>query len=96
MTTYTINLTPAEDLALSYVSLSQQTWIENSVQERCRIAIDEITSITVQKCLENNIQIPGSKNAMVELAFEQGWVKTAHARNEEAAAEITKMTGSQG
>jgi hypothetical protein len=95
MTTYKINLTPVEDLALSYVSLSQQAWIENSVQERCRIAVDEIVSITIQKCLDNDIQIPGSKNAMVELAFDQGWVKTAYARDKEADAEITNLTGPQ-
>jgi hypothetical protein len=54
--------------------------------ERCRIAIDEIVAITVQKCLETNTQIPGSKDEMVELAFAQGWVKTAAQRNAEYEA----------
>lgn len=73
---YQITLTAAEDQALSYVALSQQEWIDNAVHERCRIAIDEIVAITVQKCLETNIQIPGSKDEMVALAFEKGWVST--------------------
>jgi hypothetical protein len=71
---YKINLSTAEDLALSHVTLSQQDWIDNAVHERCRIAIDDIVKICVEKCLENTIQIPGSKDAMVELAFEKGWV----------------------
>jgi hypothetical protein len=84
---YSITLTPAEDAALSYAAFSQDDWIQNAVHERCRIAIEEIVQITVQKCLETNTSIPGSKDAMVELAFAQGWVKTAAQRQAEAEAE---------
>ena len=86
MSNYTITLSAAEDAALSAVALSQNDWIQNAVHERCRIAIEEIVGITVQKCLETNTSIPGSKDAMVELAFEQGWVKTAAERQAEAEA----------
>lgn len=85
---YTITLTQAQDKALSYVAASQQEWLENAALDRCRIAIDEIVKICVDKCLENSIQIPGSKDDMVLLAFEQGWVKTAEQRNTERAAEF--------
>lgn len=74
---YTVTLTVAEDKAFSYIAASQQDWIDNAVHERCRLAIDEIVQLTVQKCLENNIQIPGSKDEMVELAFDQGWIVAA-------------------
>lgn len=87
MTQYTIILTNAEDKALSYASVSQDEWIQNVVHNRCRIAIDEIVAITVQKCLETGTQIPGSKDEMVDLAFAQGWVKTAAQRQAEAEAE---------
>ena len=80
---YTVTLTVAEDKAFSYIAASQQDWIDNAVHERCRLAIDEIVQLTVQKCLENNIQIPGSKDEMVELAFDQGWIKSAADRNAE-------------
>ena len=80
MTTYTVTLTDAENSALAYEALGQQEWINNVVHDRCRIAIDAIVAITVQKCLDTNTQIPGSKDAMVELAFAQGWVKTAAER----------------
>lgn len=84
---YQITLTAAEDAALAYAALSQQDWIDNAVHERCRIAIDEIVGITVQKCLETGTQIPGSKDEMVALAFNQGWVKTAAQRQAQAEAE---------
>jgi hypothetical protein len=83
---YTITLSDAQNKALAHVALSPQDWIENMVFERCRIAIEEIVAITVQKCLETNTQIPGSKDEMVELAFAQGWVKTAAQRNAEYEA----------
>lgn len=82
---YTIELTQAEDAALSYVAMSQDDWIQNVVHERCRIAIEEIVALTVQKCLETNTQIPGSKEEMVALAFSSGWIKSAAQRQLEQA-----------
>lgn len=90
---YTITLTAAEDKALSYAAFSQQDWIDNAVHERCRIAIDEIVQVTVAKCLETGTQIPGSKDEMVDLAFAQGWVKTAADRQAEAEAAAQAMQG---
>jgi hypothetical protein len=87
MTTYTIILSAAEDAALSHVALSQDDWIKNAVHERCRIAIEEIVGITVQKCLETDNQNPGSIDEMVGLAFAEGWIKTAAQRQAEAEAE---------
>jgi hypothetical protein len=81
---YIVILTEAEDKALSYIALSQQDWIDNAVHERCRVAIDEIVKICVEKCLETNTQIPGSKDDMVLLAFENGWVKTGVEQNNES------------
>ena len=83
MTTYTINYSEAENLAMSYIALSVDDWVQNACHERARIAIEEIVQITVQKCLENNVQIPGSKDEMVVLAFNQGWVEAAEDRNNE-------------
>jgi hypothetical protein len=77
MAIYTINYTNAENLAMSYVAADVNDWIQNAAHERARIAIEEIVKICVEKCLETNTQIPGSKDAMVELAFEQGWVIAA-------------------
>lgn len=88
MATYNVVYTEAEDLAMQYVAASVDEWIQNAAHERARIAIDEIVQVTVAKCLETNIQIPGSKEDMVLLAYEKGWIKTAAQRNEEAAAPL--------
>lgn len=95
MTQYNITLTPAEDAALSFVAVSQDDWIQNAAHERCRIAIDDIVAITVQKCLETGTQIPGSKDEMVTLAFAQGWVKTAAERQAEAEAEAAARAAAE-
>lgn len=93
MTQYSVNLSSAQDKALSSVATVQQEWITAVVHERCRIAIEEIVQVCIAKCLETNAQIPGSKDAMVELAFEQGWVKTAAQRQAEFEAAAAAAAG---
>lgn len=92
---YTIKLSSAENQALSYATISQQEWIDNAVHERARIAIEEIVKITVEKCLQTNTTIPGSKDEMVSLAFEKNWVKTAAERNAEIEAEQAAVSSAQ-
>lgn len=84
MILYEIKLTEAEDKALSSICFSQQEWMDNAVKNRCRIATDEIVKTCVEKCLETNTSIPSSKDEMVLLAFEKGWVKTVEEINQEA------------
>ena len=72
---YTIELTKTEDMALAYAAASQQDWIDNVVHNRCRIAIDDIVQIAVQKFIEAGENMPGDKDQIVEIAFERGWVK---------------------
>ena len=93
---YTVTLTAAEDKALAATALSQQDWIDNAVKERCRLAIEEIVGLVVQKCLESGVSIPGSKDEMVELAYAQGWVKSAADRQAEFEAEMAAKAAEQG
>jgi hypothetical protein len=72
---YTITLSNSENIALGYVASSQQEWINNAVHNRCRIAIDEIVSLSVERCLAAGIQLPGSKDEIVLLAKNQGWLE---------------------
>jgi hypothetical protein len=81
MNNYTITLTDTEKKAMEYAAYDPQEWIENAMKERARIATEEIVKICVEKCLETNIQIPSSKDDMVLLAFENGWVKTGVEQN---------------
>jgi len=73
--TYTITLSDAENIALSYAAASPQEWIDNVVHERCRIAIDEIVALSVEQCLAQRIQLPGSKDEIVLLAKNQCWLE---------------------
>jgi hypothetical protein len=76
MKTYTVNLSLAEDIALGHVAASRQEWIDNAVHNRCRIAIDEIVALAVEQCLAQGIQLPGSKDEIVLLAKNQGWLNS--------------------
>lgn len=83
---YVVTLTETENMALAFAAADQNEWIQNAIHERCRIAIEDIVTITVQKCLETGVQIPGSKEEMVALAFEKQWVKTVVQSNQERLA----------
>ena len=81
---YTIKITDTEDKALSYASASQQDWIDNVVHNRCRIATDEIVGIYTKRALDEGVQIPTTREEIVNDAFARSWVKTAQQRNEES------------
>lgn len=83
MATYTITLTDAEEIAMNYIAKDAEYWIENAVHGRARIAIDEIVQIAVEKCLQEQVQVPGSKDEIVTLASERGWIKTAVQREQD-------------
>ena len=84
----TITLTDTQYKGLEYAAASPQDWAENAVTERCRIANDEIVQMTVAHCLDNGIQVPATREAIVAYAFDNGIVKTAAQRNAEAQAEL--------
>ncbi len=65
---YTITLSDAQDKALSTVAISQEEWINNFIFERCRIAIDEIVNVEVQRKLAAGEPITGSKEDIVMAA----------------------------
>ena len=88
---YKITLTDTEDKALAYAAASQQDWIDNVIHNRCRIAIDDIVKIAVDKFLEAGESMPGDKDQIVAIAFDRGWVKTAAQRNLEAQAIMEKQ-----
>ena len=88
MPTITIELTETQYKGLEYAAASPQDWAENAVTDRCRIANDEIVALTVKHCLDNGIQVPTTREAVVAYAFDNSLVKTAAQRNEEAQAEL--------
>jgi hypothetical protein len=84
MVTYTITLTEAEDIALNYVAVSAQDWIENVVKERCRIAIEEIVKNHVDAQLKSGQPLAGTTHE--EIVINSG-VKSASERSAEFEAE---------
>lgn len=88
MPAITITLTDTQYKGLEYAAASPQDWAENAVTERCRIANDEIVQMTVAHCLDNGIQVPTTREAIVAYAFDNEIVKTAAQRNAEAQAEL--------
>ncbi len=84
-TTYTVSITDAEKKALEYIALSVQDWIDNAVDNRARIAIDEIYNAEVARMTADPAitSIPADKDAVVLAAD----IKSAATRNAEAAAE---------
>jgi hypothetical protein len=83
-TTYTATLTDSEVKAMEYVALSVQDWTNNALQNRARIAIDEIYAMEVARMTADPsiTSIPADKDAVVLAAD----VQTAAQRSAEAAA----------
>lgn len=84
----TITLTDTQYKGLQYAAADPQDWADNAVTERARIANDEIVQLYTNRALDEGVQIPATRELIVEDAFARGWVKTAAQRNEEAAAEL--------
>jgi hypothetical protein len=68
MATYTIQLSDAEEKALAFVAVSPADWIENAVKNRCRIAIDEIVAIEVERITSVGGSLSGTKEDIVNAA----------------------------
>ena len=74
MKTIEINLTDTEYTVLQLIAADPTEWVSNAAKERARIAIDEIVNVVVQKCLAEQMQIPSTREDMVDLAIEKGWI----------------------
>lgn len=74
MKTITIELSDTEYTVFQLLAADPKEWVSNAAKERCRIAIDEIVNIVVQKCLAEGLQIPQTREDMVDLAIEKGWI----------------------
>ena len=86
MTTYTIELNDAEVKAMEYVAFSVQDWADNALQNRARIAMDEIYDTEVARMTADPTitSIPADKEAVVLAAD----IKSAAVRQAESEAEM--------
>ena len=85
MATYTTTLTAAETKAMEYIAVSVQDWADNALQNRARIAIDEIYNMEVARMTADPdiTSIPADKDAVVLAAD----IKSAATRQAEASGE---------
>tara|TARA_R100000278_G_scaffold69904_1_gene55382 strand:+ start:426 stop:671 length:246 start_codon:yes stop_codon:yes gene_type:complete len=75
-TSYTVGITTGEYLALDYVMIDQQEWIENAVKERARVATIEIVNLYSQYKINRGevITAVGTTN-VVQAAYDEGVIK---------------------
>ena len=89
MTTYTIELNDAEVKAMEYVAVSVQDWADNALQNRARIAMDEIYNEEVARMTADPTitSIPADKEEVVLAAD----IKSAAVRQAESEAEMAAL-----
>jgi hypothetical protein len=90
-TNYTTTLTDSEKKAMEYIAVSVQDWADNALQNRARIAIDEIYNSEVARMTADPdiTSIPADKEAVVLAAD----IKSAAVRQAESEAEMAAMAG---
>ena len=75
-TSYTVGITTGEYLALDYVMIDQQEWIENAIKERARVATIEIVNLYSQYKINKaeSITAIGTTN-VIQAAYDEGVIK---------------------
>ena len=77
-TSYTVGITTGEYKALQYVMVDQKDWIENAIQNRARIASDEIVNLYTQFKINKGEAITAvGTTAVIEAAYAEGVVGIA-------------------
>lgn len=74
---YTVTLTETENKAMEYIINDVDGWITNAAKVRARKAIQEIVTLLVAHCNENEIALAVGQDAQVAQAYELGVVDKA-------------------
>ncbi|OUU50226.1 MAG: hypothetical protein CBC12_05875 [Candidatus Puniceispirillum sp. TMED52] len=73
----TVSLTDTENKSMEYVAKSVQSWTDNALKNRARIAKEEIIAKLVAHCNANDITIATGEDAQVTQAFDLDVVAAA-------------------
>ena len=77
-TSYTVGITTGEYKALQYVMVDQKEWITNAIQNRARLATEEVTSLYTQYKINKGEAITAiGSTAIIEAAISEGVVGIA-------------------
>lgn len=77
---YTVELTAAEKIAMEYVALDVDDWINNAATNRARQAIEEVIQLNTAHCNANSIALAVGRDAQVAQALELGVIDKASER----------------
>ena len=80
---YTITLTDTEKKCMDYITADIDDWITNAVNNRVRLAKEEIISLNTTHCNANDIAIAVGEDAQITQAYDLGVVKTQAQRDAE-------------
>ena len=72
-----INITDTEEKCLNTVMVGVETWTDNMVTNRARIARDEILSDLLKHCNDNGIAMATGVDAQITQAYAVGVAHTA-------------------
>lgn len=77
-TSYTVGITTGEFKALQYVMIDQKNWITNSIQNRARIATEEIQNLYTNFKINKGEAITAiGSTAIIEAAYAEGVIGIA-------------------
>ena len=77
-TSYSVGITTGEYKALQYVMVAQKEWITNAIQNRARIATDEILNLyTGYKIKKGEAITAIGSTAVIEAAYSEGVIGIA-------------------
>ena len=72
-TSFTVGITTSEYKALQSVTADQQAWLENAIQNRARIATEEIQNLyTTYKINKGETITAVGSTAIIEAAYSEG------------------------
>ena len=77
-TSYTVGITTGEYKALQHVMIDQKDWLTNVIQNRARIASDEIVNVYTQYKINKGEAITAvGSTAIIEAAYSEGVIGIA-------------------
>jgi hypothetical protein len=77
MADITVSITSTQQKCLEYTAYSIQDWAENVINNRARVAQEEIISKLVSHCNSKNIALATGIDAQITQAYTLGVVDTA-------------------
>lgn len=84
MPNITVSITDTQNKCLEYAAANVQDWADNALNNRARIAQEEIIAALVAHCNANGIAIATGVDAQITQAYDLEVVKTAAQRSAEA------------